>query len=57
VWLHSDGTFPAIVKTVTDGVPMPKASAIPMAPKGASSITEAQVRAVSAYVWRLSHGL
>lgn len=55
-WLHIDGAYPAIVDLVTKGVPMPKASMVPMAPKGGSTITDAQVRQVAAYVWRLSHG-
>ena len=54
-WLHSDGSFAAIEKTVTDGVPAPKESMIPMLPKGGSGITADQVKAVAAYVWSLSN--
>src|SRR6185503_15707261 len=54
-WLHIDGSYTAIVDLVTKGVPMPKQSMVPMAPKGGSTITDAQVKQVAAYVWRLSH--
>ena len=54
-WLHSDGSFAAIEKQVTDGVPAPKESMIPMLPKGGSGITAEQVKAVAAYVWTLSN--
>src|SRR5688572_5685164 len=55
VWLHSDGSLAAIEKTVTDGVPAPKESMIPMLAKGGSGITAAQVKEVAAYVWSLSN--
>ena len=54
-WLHSDGSLAAIEKTITDGVPAPKESMIPMLAKGGSGITAAQVKEVAAYVWSLSN--
>jgi mono/diheme cytochrome c family protein len=54
-WLHIDGSYPAIVDLIIKGVPMPKASMVPMAPKGGSTITDDQVKQVAAYVWRISH--
>jgi mono/diheme cytochrome c family protein len=54
-WLHSDGAYEAIVKTIDTGVPAPKESMIPMLPKGGSGITADQVKAVAAYVWSLSN--
>jgi mono/diheme cytochrome c family protein len=56
-WLNipADGAYPAIVDLITKGVPMPKQSMVPMAPKGGSTITDEQVRQVAAYVWRISH--
>ena len=54
-WLHSDGAYPAILKTIKDGVPQPKESMIPMLPKGGSGITDEQAAQIAAYVWRLSH--
>ena len=54
-WLHSDGSYTAIVNQVKTGVPKPKESMIPMLPKGGSQITDAQINEVAAYVWSLSH--
>ena len=54
-WLHSDGSYDAIVKQITTGVPQPKESMIPMLAKGGSGITDAQVKDVAAYVWSLSN--
>jgi mono/diheme cytochrome c family protein len=55
-WLHGDGSYDMIVATVTSGVPAEKAKkGIPMPPKGGSSITEEEVKAVAAYVYSLSH--
>jgi len=55
IWLHSKGTYDDIVKQVTSGVPVKESTnGIPMPPKGGSAITEAQVKAVAAYVWTLS---
>jgi len=55
-WLHSDGSYDAIVKQVTTGVPQAESkSGIMMPPKGGSSITDDEVKAVAAYVYSLSH--
>ena len=56
-WLHSDGSYEAIVKQVISGVDE-KASKTGqiMPPRGGSGISDAEVRAVAAYVWTLSHG-
>ena len=55
-WLHGDGSYDMIVATVTSGVPTEKAKkGIAMPPKGGSSITDEQVKAVAAYVYSLSH--
>ncbi len=55
-WLHGDGSYDMIVATVTAGIPAEKAKkGIPMPPKGGSSITDEEVKAVSAYVYSLSH--
>lgn len=55
-WLHVDGSFEQIAKLVLAGVDQAasKTGQI-MPPKGGSSINEADVRAVAAYVWTLSH--
>ncbi len=55
-WIHGDGSYDMIVATVTSGVPKEKAKGgIPMPPKGGSSISEDDVKAVAAYVYSLSH--
>lgn len=55
-WLHSKGTYDDIVKQIMAGVTADKSSSgTVMPPKGGSSITDAQVKAVAAYVWSLSH--
>jgi mono/diheme cytochrome c family protein len=55
-WLHGDGSYDMIVATVTAGIPAEKAKkGIPMPPKGGSSITDEEVKAVAAYVYSLSH--
>lgn len=53
-WLHSDGSFEAIVKQILTGVPLEEStSGMPMLPNGGSALTEQQVQAVAAYVWSL----
>jgi mono/diheme cytochrome c family protein len=55
-WIHSDGSYDAIVKQVTTGVPKEESkSGIPMPPKGGSTITDDEVKAVAAYVYSLGH--
>jgi mono/diheme cytochrome c family protein len=55
-WLHIDGSYDAIVKLVTSGVPQPKEAMVPMLPRGGAELTADQVRAVAAYVWTLCRG-
>ena len=55
VWLHSDGSFSALVAQINDGVPQPKESMIPMLPKGGAQINDEQVAAIAAYVWSISN--
>jgi mono/diheme cytochrome c family protein len=55
-WIHSDGSYDAIVKQITTGVPQTESkSGIVMPPKGGSTISDDDVKAVAAYVWSLSH--
>lgn len=57
LWLHSKGTYEEIVRQITTGVPQAQAKGGVMMPaRGGSAITDAQLRAVAAYVWSLSHG-
>jgi mono/diheme cytochrome c family protein len=55
-WLQGDGSYDMIVATVTSGVPAEKAKkGIAMPPKGGSSISDEDVKAVAAYVYSLGH--
>jgi glucose/arabinose dehydrogenase/mono/diheme cytochrome c family protein len=54
-WLWSDGSYPAIAKTITDGVPQPKQYRSPMPAMGGAPLTSDQVSALAAYIWGLSH--
>jgi glucose/arabinose dehydrogenase/mono/diheme cytochrome c family protein len=56
IWLWSDGSFPGIAKTITQGVTTPKQYRAPMPALGGSQLTPEQVSQVSAYIWALSHG-
>ena len=54
-WLWGDGSYAAIAKTITSGVPQPKQYRSPMPPMGGAELTPDQVSAVAAYIWGLSH--
>ena len=55
-WLHGKGEYEEIVAIVTKGIPQAEAKkGIAMPPKGGSSISDDDVKAVAAYVWSLSH--
>jgi mono/diheme cytochrome c family protein len=54
-WLWGDGSYPAIAKIITAGVPQPKQYRSPMPPMGGSQLTPDQVSALAAYIWGLSH--
>ena len=54
-WLWGDGSYPAIAKIITTGVPQPKQYRSPMPPMGGAQLTSDQVSAVAAYIWALSH--
>ncbi len=54
-WLWGDGSYEAIKKTITAGVPDPKEYRSPMPPMGGTQLTPDQINAVAAYVWSLSH--
>src|SRR5579871_2340571 len=54
-WLWGDGSYAAIKKIITEGVPQPKQYRSPMPPMGGAQLSPEQVAAVSAYVWALSH--
>ena len=54
-WIHSKGTEAEIAAQVIKGIPKEQSkSGIPMPPKGGSTISDADVKAVAAYVHSLS---
>ena len=54
-WLHSDGSYEGVVKTVMEGVTaQASSSGIPMPAKGGTKISDDDANAVAAYVWTLS---
>jgi len=54
-WLHSDGSYAGITKTVMEGVTaQASSSGVPMPAKAGTNISDADVKAVAAYVWTLS---
>ena len=54
-WLWGDGSYAAIAKIISDGVPQPKDYRSPMPPMGGAQLSSDQVSAVAAYIWGLSH--
>lgn len=54
-WLHSDGSFEGIYKTIQTGVMVPKKFTTVMPPFGGAPLDPHKHRAVAAYVFRLSH--
>jgi mono/diheme cytochrome c family protein len=54
-WLHSDGNYDGVTKTVMEGVTaQASSSGVPMPAKGGTNISDDDVKAVAAYVWTLS---
>jgi mono/diheme cytochrome c family protein len=56
-WLNIDGSYESIVELVDRGVPEPRKHPAFMPPRGGFGIDDAQLRAVAAYVYAISHGL
>lgn len=55
VWLHHDGGFDALVRQITTGITLDESKTGQlMPPRGGGTISDAQIRAVAAYVWSLS---
>jgi mono/diheme cytochrome c family protein len=55
-WLHTTGTYSDLIRQITAGVTQAQSKGGQiMPPKGGGEITEADVKAVAAYVWSLSH--
>jgi glucose/arabinose dehydrogenase/mono/diheme cytochrome c family protein len=54
-WIWGDGSLASITKTIREGVPAPKQHTGVMPPMGGTQLTPAQLAAVGAYVYSLSH--
>lgn len=54
-YLWNDRSYAGIMKTIRQGVPHPKQYRSPMPPMGGAQLTPRELKAVSAYVWALSH--
>lgn len=54
-WMHGDGSYASIVATISTGVPKPLKGSTPMPPMGGTKFTPAQLHAVAAYVFSLTH--
>jgi mono/diheme cytochrome c family protein len=49
------GNLETITKFITEGVPKPRNYSDPMPPKGGAPLSDADIAAVAAYVWAISH--
>jgi mono/diheme cytochrome c family protein len=55
-WIHSKGSYDEIVAQINHGVPKAESkSGIEMPPKGGTTLSDDDVKAVAAYVYSLSH--
>jgi mono/diheme cytochrome c family protein len=54
-WLWSDGSLQGLEATIKNGVAEPKAHPGAMPPMGGVTLSQADLDAVSAYVWALGH--
>ncbi len=54
-WLHGDGSYAFILRIIETGVPQPKVAKVGMPPMGGPPLGPAELHAVAAYVFSLSH--
>ena len=54
-WSWSDGSWQSISATIDKGVATPKHADGAMPPRGGAPLTDADVKAVAAFVWGISH--
>jgi mono/diheme cytochrome c family protein len=55
LWLHHKGSYEEIIAQVIKGIPEDQSkSGAMMAPRGGSTLSDEEIRAVAAYVWSLS---
>jgi mono/diheme cytochrome c family protein len=55
-WIHIDGTFEQIETVIRTGVAQPRQYPGIMPPMGGARLSDDQVRAITAYVYSISHG-
>jgi mono/diheme cytochrome c family protein len=55
-WINVDGSFASIQQNVKTGVPQPKQHPAPMPAMGGATLSDDQIRQVSAFVWSLGGG-
>jgi mono/diheme cytochrome c family protein len=53
-WTQGTGSFEEITRVVTEGAPATEEFGVPMPPRGNGALTDAQIRAVSAYTYSLA---
>lgn len=53
-WSRGSGTFDEIIAVVTEGAEKTEEFGVPMPPRGNGALTDAQIRAVSAYAYSLA---
>jgi mono/diheme cytochrome c family protein len=53
-WSQGTGSFEEITQVVTQGAPATEEFGVPMPPRGNGSLTDEQIRAVSAYTFSLA---
>jgi len=54
-YLWSDRSYAGIMKSIREGVPQPKQYRSPMPAMGGAQLTPKELKALTAYVWALSH--
>jgi glucose/arabinose dehydrogenase/mono/diheme cytochrome c family protein len=54
-WIWGNGSLPSVTRTIREGVPAPKQHTGVMPPMGGAQLTSAQLAAIGAYIYSLSH--
>lgn len=53
-WIHIDGSYDAIVRIISEGVPVPSQYPAAMPARGGAPLSDEQVRQIAAYVYSIS---
>ncbi len=51
---YIDGSYPSLIRIITEGIAEPVDYMLPMRPRGGEELTDEQVAAVAAYAWVLT---